>query len=45
MDDSDVAKVSELLKRSKIDANPADFKRVASAKTLYHWSPDSKQVY
>ena len=42
MDDSDYAKVSELLQMAEFKYAPQEFKRVASAKTLYHWSPNFK---
>jgi len=43
MEDSDYTKVNELLTMAKFNHDPKEFKRVASAKTLYHWSPNSKQ--
>lgn len=43
MTDADRAQVAELLDRAGFDHSPQQFKRVASAKTLYHWSPDSGQ--
>lgn len=45
MSDSDYQTVGELLKRSGINHDPQEFKRVASAKTLYHWSADARQEY
>jgi glutamate synthase domain-containing protein 3 len=47
MTDKDRAKVADLLKKSGLAA-PADvksFKRVASAKTLYHWNVEADQEY
>lgn len=41
MNESDYAKVNELLEMSEFKYDPQEFKRVASAKTLYHWSPNS----
>ena len=43
MEESDYTKVKELLEMAKFNHDPKEFKRVASAKTLYHWSPNSKQ--
>ena len=41
----DYAKVEQLLSQTGIDYSPKEFKRVASAKTLYHWNVDSDQEY
>ena len=43
MEEPDYNKVSELLDMAKFNYDPKEFKRVASAKTFYHWSPNSKQ--
>lgn len=43
MEESDYTKVNELLEMAEFNCDPKEFKRVASAKTLYHWSPNSKQ--
>jgi hypothetical protein len=45
MTESDYAKVGELLARAQFSADPLDFKRVASAKRLYHWNADANQEY
>jgi glutamate synthase domain-containing protein 3 len=41
----DRAAVKSLLDAAGITAEFADFKRVASARTLYHWNADADQVY
>jgi glutamate synthase domain-containing protein 3 len=45
MQDADFAAVRELLARAGLDHDPKTFKRVASAKTLYHWNADANQEY
>ena len=45
MTPEDVATVGSLLDAAGIDASPADFKRVSSARTLYHWNADADQQY
>jgi len=45
MAEADYASVAELLARAGFNHNPRDFKRVASARTLYHWNPDANQEY
>ena len=45
MADTDRATVKNLLGQSGLDHDPADFKRVASAKSLYHWHADADQEY
>lgn len=45
MTEADVAQVGELLSRAGLPHDPAEFKRVASAKTLYHWNADAHQEY
>jgi glutamate synthase domain-containing protein 3 len=45
MAEHDYASVEELLTRAGFNCNPRDFKRVASARTLYHWNPDANQEY
>ena len=42
---SDVAAVTELLKQAGLPGDPRQFKRIASARTLYHWNADSGQEY
>jgi glutamate synthase domain-containing protein 3 len=45
MTDSDFAAVSALLEQAEINASAHDFKRIASARTLYHWNADANQEY
>ena len=45
MQDADFAAVRELLQKAGLDHDPKDFKRVASAKGLYHWNADAGQEY
>ncbi|PZP54306.1 MAG: protein glxC [Azospira oryzae] len=45
MTDFDYAKVGELLRKAGFDYDPRAFKRVASAKQLYHWNADANQEY
>jgi glutamate synthase domain-containing protein 3 len=45
MSADDVAVVGRLLAAAGIDASPADFKRVSSARSLYHWNADADQQY
>ena len=42
---SDIEKLTTLLGRAKFHHDPHSFKRVASARTLYHWHIDSSQHY
>lgn len=42
---SDYAKVAELLSKAGFDHDPKTFKRVASARNLYHWNADHFQEY
>ena len=42
---ADVDAVAALLERSRVNAAPRDFKKVASARTLYHWNGGSHQAY
>ncbi len=37
--------VSRLLTAAQIDCDPKDFRRIASARTLYHWNADAHQEY
>ena len=37
--------VSRLLDDAKLNYDPHGFKRIASARTLYHWNADSHQEY
>ncbi|HEV7613367.1 MAG TPA: hypothetical protein VGO37_15925 [Steroidobacteraceae bacterium] len=45
MNDTDRAAVKDLLARSGIAHDAGEFKRVASAKSLYHWHADADQEY
>jgi glutamate synthase domain-containing protein 3 len=45
MTEADHAKVAALLKRAGLDISSKDFKRVASARTLYHWNAEVHQEY
>ncbi|MBX9963429.1 MAG: protein glxC [Burkholderiales bacterium] len=42
---ADHAAVAELLKRAGFPYDPTEFKRVASARSLYHWNADANQEY
>jgi len=43
--DADTTALAGLLAAAGLDHNPRDFKRVASARTLYHWNADADQEY
>jgi methylamine---glutamate N-methyltransferase subunit B len=45
MSDTDRAAVKHLLAQAGMSHDPAEFKRVASAKSLYHWHADADQEY
>jgi glutamate synthase domain-containing protein 3 len=45
MTDTDRATVKSLLSLAGLAHDPAEFKRVASAKSLYHWHADANQEY
>jgi glutamate synthase domain-containing protein 3 len=45
MTDEDRAVVAELLREAGLQHDPASFKRVASARSLYHWNADANQEY
>ena len=45
MTDTDRATVRSLLGQAGLTYDAADFKRVASAKSLYHWHADADQEY
>ncbi|HEV7714263.1 MAG TPA: hypothetical protein VGO53_01625 [Steroidobacteraceae bacterium] len=42
---ADVAAVKELLDAASLRHPPEEFKRVASARSLYHWNADANQEY
>ncbi len=43
--DADIAALAELLAAAGFDHPPQAFKRVASARSLYHWNADADQDY
>jgi glutamate synthase domain-containing protein 3 len=43
--DTDRARIAELLTAAEIGFDPSEFKRVASARSLYHWNADAHQEY
>lgn len=45
MTEADTAAVKELLAAAGLQHDPKDFKRVASARSLYHWNADADQEY
>ena len=45
MTEADYQAVVELLEQAGFTHNPKDFKRVASARQLYHWNADANQEY
>lgn len=45
MTEADYAAVKELLDAAGLSHDPKDFKRVASARSLYHWNADANQEY
>jgi hypothetical protein len=45
MTDTDRAVLKNLLVQAGLAHDPAEFKRVASAKSLYHWHADANQEY
>jgi glutamate synthase domain-containing protein 3 len=45
MTGDDFQQVAELLRRAGLAGDPRQFKRVASARTLYHWNADVHQEY
>lgn len=45
MSDEDYQTVAGLLEQAGFAENPKDFKRVASARQLYHWNADANQEY
>jgi glutamate synthase domain-containing protein 3 len=45
MTDADIRVVGELLATAGIGHDPRSFKRIASARTLYHWNADANQEY
>ena len=45
MTDADRAALAQLLAAAGRSEDPRDFKRIASARTLYHWHADADQEY
>ena len=45
MTDDDIRQLADLLNRTQLKHDPQEFKRVASARTLYHWNADAAQEY
>ena len=45
MSEADYAAVGELLAKAGFSYDPKEFKRVASAKQLYHWNANANQEY
>jgi glutamate synthase domain-containing protein 3 len=45
MTDQDGAAVADLLRKAGLAGDPRGFKRVASARTLYHWNVEARQEY
>ena len=45
LQDADRVKLRDLLRQAKMEHDPRQFKRVASARTLYHWNADAHQEY
>ena len=43
--DADITALTELLAAAGLKHSPQDFKRVASARSLYHWNADADQTY
>ena len=43
--EADIAAIDGLLAAAGLQHDPASFKRVASARTLYHWNADAEQEY
>jgi glutamate synthase domain-containing protein 3 len=45
MGEADFAAVRTLLEAAGIEGDPAEFKRIGSARKLYHWNADANQEY
>ena len=45
LQDADLTAVGELLRQAGLDANPRNFKRIGSARRLYHWNSEHQQEY
>jgi len=42
---ADAERISHLLALAEMDCDPSEFKRIASARSLYHWNADAHQEY
>jgi hypothetical protein len=45
MSETDLTAVGQLLRQAGIEHDPRGFKRVGSARKLYHWNSDVHQEY
>lgn len=45
MTNADHTKIEELLKQAEFELSSKEFKRVVSARTLYHWNAEAHQEY
>ncbi len=45
MGETDLATVADLLSQAGMNHDPAEFKRIASRRELYHWNADANQEY
>jgi glutamate synthase domain-containing protein 3 len=45
MGEGDLAAVADLLAQAGMQHDPAEFKRIASRRELYHWNADADQEY
>jgi glutamate synthase domain-containing protein 3 len=45
MTGQDLAAVADLLSKAGLSHQPSDFRRIASARSLYHWHSDANQEY
>jgi methylamine---glutamate N-methyltransferase subunit B len=45
MTEADIAGLGELLAKAGLNHDPKSFKRIASARSLYHWNADADQEY
>ena len=45
LEPSDLAAIAELLAVAGFEHSPSEFKRIASARQLYHWNAEAQQEY
>jgi len=45
MEPEDLQRVATLLEKAELEYDPASFKRIGSARQLYHWNADAGQEY